>query len=371
MIACVPVAFSLTIAAAADTGSSTFQIDPAHDGSLTLSTPFAPPFKMLWSIDFGGPVSYPIVTDNLVIVIADGPIGPHLAALDVSTGKPVWQKLINGDATSSFLASDSGTIFLSTQGGPLQAFTAATGKPLWATALPGESFFNFVPTAANGYVYASGDGSGAVLYGVSAATGEVLWGRGFFGNTNGATVGPNTVFFSSGCEIASLRPPSGKTVWDNNPLCDGGPGLPAAYYAGKVYMGKPFYVTGQGQIADAVTGRYLGGVAGNAPAFYGKNSYTIRNGALVASSLATGETLWSFTQDTFFNPPIVVNNYVFTLSNVGTLYINGGTNGNLVASFKIGLGALSQFPVAPKSGLGAGAGMVFGPSGSKLTAFGP
>jgi hypothetical protein len=357
--------------AATDTGSSTFQIDPAHDGSLTVSTPFAPPFKMHWSVDFGGPVSYPIVADNLVIVIADGPIGPHLTALDVATGKPVWQKLINADATFSYLASDSGTLFLSTYGGPLEAFTAATGKSLWATALPDESFFNFVPAAANGSVYASGNGSGAILYGVSAATGAVNWGRGFFGNTNGATIGPNSVIFSSGCEVASLKPANGRTFWDTNPICDGGPGLPAAYYAGKIYMGKPFFTTGQGQIVDATTGRYLGGLGGNPPAFYRKTSYTISAGTLVASNLTSGNTVWSFTKDTFSNPPIVVNNYVFSLSNGGTLYINNGSNGGLVASFNIGLGSLSRIPSAPQTGLGAGAGMVFVPSGSKLAAFGP
>src|SRR6185312_10226144 len=101
-----------------------------------------PPLKQRWSVDFGGPVSYPVVAGNLVIVVANGPFGTHLAAFDISTGKPVWQKLINGIFSGSigapYLAYDNGRLFLITAEGPLQAFNAATGRALWLTRLPEE-----------------------------------------------------------------------------------------------------------------------------------------------------------------------------------------------------------------------------------------
>ena len=357
-------------AASADPDSSSYQIDPAHDGSITFATRFAPPFKMRWSVDFGGQVSYPVVAGNLVFVIADGAIGPHMAALDITTGKPVWQKIINGDVSTSYLACDSGVLVLSTNDGPLQAFSATTGKPLWASALHPASFFNFVPVATAGYVYATGDGSGAEIFGVAADTGSVAWSHEFPSGTNGVSLAGNNVIFTAGCEVAALQPTTGKQIWDTDPGCSSPGGAPAVYFAGKVYVGGG--AGDGGLVVNATTGKLIGTLQGSPPAFYKRTSYGISQGSLVALDIESGNPAWFFRPaDTFSNPPIVVNNYVFSLSDTGKLYINNGTTGALVQSFNIGLGSLSQIVAAPATGLGAGQGTVFVPSGSILAAFGP
>src|SRR5271155_2099222 len=130
-LSCV-VALAFAQGAGAATASTTFQVDPAHDGIITFSKPFAPPLKMKWSINLQGTISYPIVSDSLVIVLTTGPVGTRMVAINAATGKITWQKLVDGTGGGAFIASDNGRLFLATAAGPFQAFDAATGHSLWS-----------------------------------------------------------------------------------------------------------------------------------------------------------------------------------------------------------------------------------------------
>jgi outer membrane protein assembly factor BamB len=353
-----------------DSVSSTYQIDPAHDGAVTFSKPFAPPLKMLWSVDLGGPISYPVVVGNLVIVIADGPIGTHVVALNTATGKPVWQKIISGDFSSSYIASDNGMLFLTTFNGPFQAFNAATGKSLWSAQLPDQLFFDFVPVAADGYVYTGGDESGTDVYKLNESTGAVVWKHTLIGGGRGPTLGDGKVFLPMPCNVPAFDAVTGRQIWYFYDGCDGGGGEVAAYFHGLLYA--PDVNIGSGVVLNGHTGKSVGSLSGHIPAFYKLSSYGISGSSLVATSISTGNLKWFFTRkDTFSNPPIVINGNVYTLSDQGNLYVNGGQKGGLLQSFKIGLGSESSIAQGPSSGLGAGNGMLFVPSGSKLAAFSP
>jgi outer membrane protein assembly factor BamB len=138
-IACAAIATG-GVAAAATAESqytTTYQIDPAHDGNINFTTAFKPPLKAAWSIDLGGAMSYPIVAEGLVFVaVSPGSSNPGLlVAVDLATGKIHWEKA----SDSGYLAYDGGRLYFIDMDGPLQAFAAKIGAPLWSTQLPDQS----------------------------------------------------------------------------------------------------------------------------------------------------------------------------------------------------------------------------------------
>jgi len=349
--------------------SSAFQADAAHDGAITFPTPFVAPLKKLWSVDFGGQVSYPIVAGNLVIVIASGPLGVEMAAMDVDSGKTIWRKLIDGGFGTSYLAYDAGRLFLMTDQGPLRAYKSANGIALWSTTLPNELDFNYVPVAANGFVYAGGQESGVDIYQVDEASGLYQWAREFNAGGQGATVGGGRVFFPTPCEIPALSPSAGKVLWDYYTGCTLEIGVISAYYQGALYT--PGQFSSGGLIFDAVTGRPIGSSNGGIPAFAGSFGYQIAGQSIVATNVSTNNIRWHYTPGTPLSlPPITINGDVYTLSNDGNLYINDGNNGRLKQHIHVGLGSATQQNGAPASGLGAGQSRLFVPSGSLLVAYG-
>jgi outer membrane protein assembly factor BamB len=351
----------------ADPVSSTYQIDAAHDGSVTFSMPFGPPLKKRWSRDLGGPVSFPLVVGKLVIVLAGGPVGGHIVAMDIATGKIVWQKLINGDFDTSYIASDGGLLFVTTSDGPLQAYTAATGAPLWSRQLPGQFYFNFLPIAVDGVVYTEGAFIGTTLYKVLEPSGAIAWADLFEAGGFGATYGVGRIYFPDMYNVSAVAPTTGKLIWQY----DGGGGI-AAYYKNMLYV-PDGNTSGSGGIEFNVKiGRVVDQFFGGLPAFYGNAAFSISGKSLIATNITTGNIVWTYRPTEKVSlPPIAINGMIYTLSDAGTLFVNGAVAGMLRQSIHIGRGSATAQNTAPSSGLGAGQGMLFVPSGTLLAAFGP
>jgi outer membrane protein assembly factor BamB len=363
----------LSLTAVADpvaSASSAFQADAAHDGSITFSKPFGAPLKKLWSLDFGGQVSYPIVAGNLVIVIANAPVGVEMAALDVNTGKTIWRKLVNGTPENlGYLAYDSGLLFLQTNDGVLRAYNPANGVGQWSTQLPGQLDFNYVPVAANGYVYAAGQQEGVTVYQIDARSGLLQWSQLFDSGGQGLTFGAGKAYFPIPCNILGLTPNGGRPVWNYYTGCSLGLGLVGSYYDGAFYAPGSF--SGGGLIFNSATGKPIGSFNGSMPAFAGNFAYQIAGQSIVASSVSTNNIRWHYAPGTNLSlPPITINGDVYTLSDSGDLYINDGASGRLKQHIHVGLGSVGAQNTAPSSGLGAGQGKLFVPSGSLLLAFG-
>jgi len=362
-------------AAAVDPVSTTFQVDPAHDGAVTFSTRFAPPLKRRWSIDLGGPVSYPVVADNLALVIVGGlmrgPIGSRLAAIDIDTGKIAWQKLIGGSFGQAYLASDNGKVFLTTLEGPIQAFDAKTGRLLWLNKPLDQFFFNFVPVASDGYLFAGGSFSGTTLYKLNEANGKVVWSHLFDGGGgNAVTLADSLVILPMPCNVPAFDRNSGLQVWYFSSGCSGGGGALASYYQHRLYAAD--VNIGSGVILDTSNGKQSGPLAGAAPAFYGSVRFDLSHKSIVASNISTGNRNWSYRPngDGFFIPPIIVNGHVYALSNGGNLYVNAALDGRLEQTITLGFGNQSAIIGAPWTGLGVGSGVLLVPNGTRLSAFG-
>ena len=354
--------------AAADPASSTYQIDPAHDGAISFSKPFAPPLKMRWSVNLGAPVSYPVVAGNLAIVLANAKNLP-MTALNITTGKTAWRKaVLGGYFPGSYLAYDNGTVFVATAFEPLQAFKAPSGAFLWVSK-QFQSFSDFVPVAAYGYVYGGGDGTGTTLYRLDEKTGAESWVRSQGeGGGSGGTLGGGTLYFPVQCYIPAYTSFSGKQIWGTSPGCGSGVGGIAAYHDGRLYGPN----LEAGIVLDSKSGKLLSGMGGYpTPALYKQVMYTIAGVSLVASDIGTGNVKWFFQpQDPIEIPPIVINGNVYSLSSKGTLYVNDGRTGTLLQSLKV-CATASSSESSHYVGLGAGENTLLVPCGNSLVAFRP
>jgi outer membrane protein assembly factor BamB len=362
--------------AIAQTGitSSTFQVDAAHDGRVQFSESFAPPLAKRWSVNLGGLVSYPVVNGSLVTVLTTGPIGTLLVTLNTTNGKIVWRKIVDANYKDSYLASDNGKLFLTSFGGPFQAFDAATGRPLWSHQLPGQAYFNYVPVASSASVFTGGDFYGSDIYRLDEATGALHWQRVLVEPGGlGPTMGGNKVYMPIPCGVTAYAPVGGQQIWRVSTSCDVGGGLPASFYRQQLYAPTTDLSSGlPGVVIDTATGKQAGDFEGSAPAFYGSARFGISGTSLVSNDIATGKTRWSYEpKQTVTLPPIVINGNVYTLADGGTLYINSGANGRLLQSLRIGTGGATEPVQVPSSGLGVADNLLLVPSGNILAAFGP
>jgi outer membrane protein assembly factor BamB len=371
-IACATIAACGTAAAAPAQNEYTtsYQIDPAHDGNITFTTSFEPPLQTAWSLNLGGEISYPIVADGLAIVsVSPGTSNPGLlVAVDLTTGAIRWEKA----SPAGYLAYGGGRLFFTDFDGPLQAFAPKIGRPLWSTQLPFQSFFNFVPIAVGGSVYTGGDESGTTVYQVDGKTGKVGWTQELDGGGAGPTLGPGAVYFAVPCDVPAYALATGNVIWNYNSGCDGGGGAVAAYYRGRVYA--PGVNLETGVILDSKNGNVDGNLNSNflLPAFHGNFSYAITNGGVISTNLKTGNVGWfQPISDSLGTPPIVVNGTVFVLSETGVVYALNSTTGTVLQKLSPGLGGGSAGGYDSYSGLGAGQGYLVVPSGDILAAYTP
>ena len=132
----------------------------------------------MWSVDVGGTPSYAlIVQGKIFLTVSVGSGSSQLVALDQATGATVWGPIaIGGTANAAY---DSGKVFVISSpfatAATIEAFDAQSGNQLWSTLLTGQYSFTGGLTAANGFVYAGGAGSGGTLYAVDQATGAITW----------------------------------------------------------------------------------------------------------------------------------------------------------------------------------------------------
>ncbi len=384
-VACMPVPPSLSWAAGTPVSSASlaYQVDAAHAGAITFSTPFAPPLRQLWSLDLGGPVSYPVVNGKLVSVLVAASSGSQrltaLVTLNIANGKIVWKRTVGTGYNYGHMASEGGKLFVALENGPVQAFDAATGHPLWSTHLVVDSTsVPVAPVAAGGFLYAA---IGEALYQIDEAKGAIVW-KQFTDGGIGLTVGDGNVYMPVTCLATAVDTKTGNRVWHFDGGCEGGGAVTASFYNHRLYAPEVlFNFTGLTFIGSS--GKLVDGFGGSIPAFDGASSYAISaqdqpttERSLVATNVRTGNLRWAFTpkDDALFLPPIVINGNTYTLSNTGTLYINSGRTGLLLQKASIGVsGAVSSLalPIEEWTGLGAGSGTLIVPSGSVLAAFGP
>ncbi len=357
-----------TVSIVAPTGdANAFQIDPAHDGAVTLATGSVSfPTSASWHVSLGsGTPSNVVIADGNVYLTTGTSGGSQLLALSQATGATTWgPEAIAGTAgNSAGVAYDDGAVFVAQQdaggtGSTLYAYNAGTGALQWSTELGAAS--PGAPTAADGFVYIIATGN-ATLYAVNESTGAITWEQLLSGASGTPAVTADGVYVAattSGCFTIDFRPATGELIWDtSNGTLYCPQGATPAVANQLVYSSN----TSALAIFDAETGdNGTGTLAYSLPAaFTGSTGYFLQSPNLQAVNLtdeATSDTVqWSFNGDNELEtPPIFVqdeNNgqYVIAGSSRGNLYAIDATSGstawtqalgNSIAQLAVGDGLL-------------------------------
>ncbi|HEY1778627.1 MAG TPA: PQQ-binding-like beta-propeller repeat protein [Solirubrobacteraceae bacterium] len=380
LIAALAAGLVLAIVPAAAEATSSdqavaYQLDPAHDGYQT-DDPITAPLSQAWSDTLPGAVSYPLVVNGVVYVtasVASG-YGTTLYAIEQATGATLWTHALGGTYNFSGLAYDAGQIFTINFGGQLTAFNASTGATDWVLALSGQTAFSSAPTAANGYVYVAGAGTGGTVYAVSESTGALAWTAPVEnGDDSSPAVSATGVYVTYACDQDyDFNPVTGALIWHFSGNCDGGGGKTP------VLAGGDIFARDNGSSGDVVLSASGGTDVGSfespyAPAAGGGELYSASGGSLVAfAEWGLGSTEWSFSGDSHLDTaPLVDGSLAFEGSSSGELYAIDTSTGTSVWSTNTGsaIAAPDEEGSVLVTGLGVGENTLIVPAGKTLLAY--
>jgi outer membrane protein assembly factor BamB len=356
-----------------------YQINVAHSGSTSIKG-FRGRLTQIWSKDFGGQVSYPLIAEGMVFVTVaggkGGAYGTELYALDAATGNLVWKQAINGTYFWSNAAYENGKIFVVNFNGLVRAFSAQTGVKTWQSQMPGQYAFSSPPTAVNGTLYVGGAGSGGTLYAVDETDGHVKWRKGVSnGDHSSPAYGDSGIYVTYPCQYSKFAPETGDLLWHVSTGCEGGGGRTPVYAFGQVYVRD---TASPSVVLSSDSGKKLDKFAAQpAPAFFSRNGarygVALSSGVLICFDFNTKAKLWNFKGDgELSTAPIVVGSWVIEGSRSGELYVLDGLNGDVRWSGNVGqaiFGPDEQNVSQPLTGLGAGGGLVVVPAASTLVAY--
>lgn len=352
-----------------------FQINASHSGTINFASASLPTASA-WSVTLDGPPSYALIAAGKVYVTVSIANNSELVALDQSTGATVWGPIvISGPANAAY---DADTVFvvsgIAGNPGLMQAFDAATGQSTWSTALTGQYGFSSGPTAADGFVYTDGAGSGGTLYAINESNGATAWTQEVNnGDDSTPAITADGVYVAFPCWIYDFRPATGETIWFQDTGCDGGGGGTTLVANGVLYA-PTGAGTNNGETLTAENGSVLGSyVSDNVPAIGATMGFFLQSGTLRGINLSSNFVIWSFAGDgNLTTSPILVNQYVFIGSTSGNLYALDASTGQQLWSTNLGAalpqGARYDTSI-PLSGLSAGDGLLLVPAGNTLTAF--
>jgi outer membrane protein assembly factor BamB len=353
--------------------STGYQVNAAHTGHLATKTKFAPPLRELWTVNLEGRVTYPIVTEKRVFIVAADPngTGTRVFALSAATGKVVWEQAIADPYALSFITYASGTIYDINGNGDLTALDAATGHLKWGLQLPTTADFVQTPPVIDGkslYVSAEGD-QGSATYQIDTTTRTITWAFHEYGGVGLPAVAGGAVLIGAGCDTYLANALTGAQIWHTNGQCIDGPAGAAASYAGKGIL--TYYDANEvGGVVNWTNGTLEFEIADSAPAFF-RNLALQADGILTAADLTSGNIVWSFSpKDSLYIPPIMVNNVVYALSSRGHLYALSAATGHLLQTLDPGVGKYPAKGISLFPGLGAANGLLVVPSAGFVVAYG-
>jgi outer membrane protein assembly factor BamB len=363
--------------AGAASQATAFQLDAAHSG-YSADAGVAPPLTARWTVDFGQPVSFPLIVDGRVFVISRNAnqYGTVLHALNASTGAELWARPLGGTYYWSGQAYGAGRVYTVNGDGLMSALDAATGATVWATQLPGQYSFTSDPTFYDGVVYTGGSGTGGTLYAVDAASGAVRWSQPVEnGDHSSPAVDSARVYVSYACtSVYAFDRRTGAPIWHPATTCTGGGGRTPVLGVGRLFVRDDGSATGT--VLDAAAGKVVDSFSsGPTPVIAGSTALYVSDGKLIAQDATNGQPRWSWTPEdgsTVTAAPIAANGVAFAGTSSGALVALDLQTGK--PTWRTGLPAPVPFPdehnaSSPVAGLGAGEGLLIVPSGTALVAF--
>ena len=376
----ISIVFATTAQAQFPEQATQFQINTTHTGSISVEN-LTPPLTQRWTVNFGQPISYPLIAEGRVFVTVKNAVvqGSSLYALDATNGAIIWSFNLGGFSRLSGTCYENGRVFAVNGDGVLRAFDGATGNVIWNVQLPNQWSFSSPPTVLDGVIYTGGAGSGGTVYAVNANTGAVLWTSSVANGDNSSPAVTNDgVYVSYACpNVYKLNPLTGAKIWHFAPGCSGGGGKTPALYNGRLYVRD----SSGGSIHDSQTGAKIGTfVAKNTPAFSGTRGFFLNGpfsfgsfGTLQARDVDTNTVLWSFAGDGFLQSAVlVVNDYVYVGSAQGKLYAVHAATGQQawVTTAGTSIPYVDEHNASqPLTSFAAGEGLLVIPTATNLVAY--
>jgi outer membrane protein assembly factor BamB len=299
------------------TAATSFGLDPAHDNaqpSDAVKSPLAP----LWTMTFGGPVSYPLVVNEVVFVSIAEP-QPSVSALDIKTGAQLWGPIAL--AAGASLAYDDHRVFALDRNGKLTALDAGTGAQQWTIQVTGEAFYRSPPVAFGGLIYVNGTGSNGVTVAIDEQTGAVRWRKATYGTDGCVAVADGVVYESEPTDwLSAWDAITGTILWSRAGNGIGGGGAAPSVYMTKIWVRDPVF----GGDLVAHDGALLGTFASTAaPALHAGLAFYPSGSTVTAVDIATDTIRWTFAGDgQLCTSPVVAGagHQVFIGSRTGRVY---------------------------------------------------
>jgi outer membrane protein assembly factor BamB len=240
----------------------------------------------LWKSPVAGEVLAPplVVSGAVLVRTADG----RIFALNPLDGRRRWSyqratPALTLRSNAAVLVS-RGTVYAGFSGGKLVALELDTGKPIWEATLSlprGATELERIADIAGMPVLDDTRICAAVYQGrsgcVETLNGNVLWSRELSSGSGVAVDGKNAYFSEDGGNVLALDKLSGASVWKQDQLVRRKPGSPVVF-AGKVWVGDG---NGLVHILSIDNGALIGRVATDGSAV---NSLIVAGDMLIAQN---------------------------------------------------------------------------------------
>ena len=290
-----------------------------HDGGYYLDAVDGGSGERLWSYNTGEKLNFgPVVSGGVVYARS---FGCTVHAVDAATGTPQWVHNPGGHYLLSPLVLSDGAVHVeSYDDRAIYGLDAATGELLWRYQTGGEPHW---PTVSEGVVYAQwSDGISDWVAAVNAATGQQLWEyrTGTTGDASTADYPPvatdGTVYVLTGGYMDAVDTASGEQRWRYDP---GVPFLyPPAATGRVVYIRSEDSEGGYLDALDASTGvrkwRYEGAWS-STPAVFGDQVYVGSfGGEIHAVDAITGDRIRTYSTGTSITSLTASDEFVYVAS---------------------------------------------------------
>lgn len=321
-------------AAPVATESSTFQVDPAHDGYV-YGAGVVPPLTKAWARDLGWGDDYVAIDAGHVFAFSNTPAGdPKINAINLATGQTTWSASVDDTQPSELeVTVDGGRVFtaapyVNSQSQAeilLSAFDESTGALLWKDVIASQP--DPTPLISHaGTLYFTGVGFGADVYAIDETDGDPEWTNGSLDVGNPVTLARNVLVIPTACGLTyALYATTGQPAWTDSDDCDGG-GTFMSSFNGRSQV----WADSVGDVYNFATGHVIKHFSGYAPAFgdgEAVQAFRAGSGALGIRAFdpTTGAVGWTFdepggTSDPLGSQPLLADGHVFAEGSSGTVW---------------------------------------------------
>jgi outer membrane protein assembly factor BamB len=237
--------------------------------------------------------------------------------INISTGMPVWKRLLWGEVWSS-PAVDTERVYVGVDDGNVYALNISNGGTVWKTSI-GPGAVRSSPALVDGKIYIGSGTSG--LYCLNALTGDIIW----VAPTelqiySSPAVSDGVVYFGGeDYDLHAVNASTGVELWHNR---TGSVQSSPSVYDGKVYVGSVYgFVYCLNASDGKLVWRYqTEGQVDSSPAVaYGYVYIGSHSGSLYCFNASTGELVWESPTDYWIiSSPSVAD---------GNVYIGSEDNG--------------------------------------------